>query len=141
MKKKISTAEDCQKKAAKALLDDWANMQVFANHADADEPLDPTEAQDYIMSAVQNLAAGEEESALFEEGDTLFGDIDGNEKTQEVSDASPPVTQQFDTKFPDLFESVLCPSEAKQYARSAAPTYRGKMCLNILRITNGYVFA
>lgn len=132
--KKISTAEDYQKKAAKALLDDWANMPVAANFADADEVMDPTEAQDYVISANQNIIA--------EENDTNPEDFyDGKlVKPEDV----PKLTAPKKNNYKNLFDPEpvhLGKNDAKDYTRSAAPTFRGRMNLNILRVSGKQVFA
>lgn len=110
-----------QRKAKRALLSDWANMPIVANFADADEVLDPTEAQDYIMSATNHLVA--------DEGTGSSEELDWEDDVESDEASEPEILFEGNDYCDNMFDpepTHLGKNDAKQYVYLAAPASRGR---------------
>ena len=119
-------------KEASSLL--WPGVRIY--HADPDEAPDAAESTDYVLSPTHHLFADEEETFSF------LGELDFEEEVE--SDESPEPVVLLDNYHENMFDPEpvhLGKNDAKNYARSAAPAFRGRMNFNILRASGIEVFA
>lgn len=116
----METKKNGKKEEVSSLL--WTGVRIF--HADPDEEPDATEADDQITAADSVVA------------DENLHSEEGVERVRAVVGRNMPRSADLEV----ALQPVLMPNEAKCYARSAAPTSRGRMCLNILNVADTRVF-
>jgi hypothetical protein len=128
----MKTEEKEVKEEASSLL--WPGVRIY--HADLDEATDAAESTDFVLSPTHHILADEEETISF------FEELDFEEEVE--SDESPEPVVLLDNYHENMFDPEpvhLGKNDAKHYTRSAAPAFRGRMNLNILRVSGKQVFA
>lgn len=129
----MKTEEKEVKEEASSLL--WPGVRIY--HADLDEATDAAESTDFVLSPTHHILADEEETISFFEELDLEDEVESGETPE-------PVILFENNNYENLFDSEpthLGKNDAKDYTRSAAPTFRGRICLNILRVSGKQVFA